>query len=141
MIQHQANLGGRTAGYMASWSDYIAFGRNAYKMRKYPDAEQHFRDALAVAQSNGADQSKIAESLINLGLACKAQNKYSQAEEYYEKGVRIYEATASSSTSLAAALNNLSVLYKAEAKYTDAELMYRRALGISEREHGEEHAT
>lgn len=56
----------------------------------YRRAENHFREAIEIAESIG-EKGMLGMSLLELGLLCRTMGKKQQAEQYVLKAVRFFE--------------------------------------------------
>jgi hypothetical protein len=62
MQNHTSDL----AGLEALWAAHLQSGQEAMHHGRLGEAEQHFLDALALAEQLGSDDLRVADSLIQL---------------------------------------------------------------------------
>ena len=58
---------------------------------KYEDARRTYSDALAIAESFGGADSRLAKTLNNLGASCFDGGRYAEAEIYYLRAVEMWK--------------------------------------------------
>ena len=122
------------------WKAHIDAGASAYRAGDYRAATARFESALNEAQSFGASDPRLAETLNNLALLYEVQGRFAEAEPLYRRSLGIYEkALGPNHPDVGRSLNNLAALYQVQGRFTDAETLYRRSLGIREKALGPDH--
>lgn len=120
----------------AEWDAAFDAGANAYGKGDYVTAEAEFQKAATEARAlaNGQPDSRVAQTLNNLGLVLYSQRKADAAEAAYKEALDIRLKLADQ-TPLGplAPLRNLGALYREQRKYADAQKCYEQAVAISEK--------
>src|SRR5260370_24410650 len=62
-----------------------------YQQRRYPEAEQVARRAVALVERASPDSPDLAVSLANLGELLRAQNRLAEAEPLFKRSLAIKE--------------------------------------------------
>jgi CHAT domain-containing protein/tetratricopeptide (TPR) repeat protein len=104
-------------------------------LRRYEQAEEAYKRALPIKEKAfGADDLKVANTLVGLGIAYWGQRKYADAEEIDKRALAIEErALGPNHAEVAIPLDNLAIVYLHQGKYSDAEGLSQRALAIREK--------
>jgi hypothetical protein len=103
-----------------------------YQQRRFADAEQLLRQALAIRQKAlPPGHPDLALSLNNLAATLRGQGKSAEAERLGRQAVAIWhKALPPGHPHLALSLNNLANTLHAQANYAEAEQLHRQALAI-----------
>lgn len=96
-------------------------------------AEELYREALALRRSIAPDGRRIGNLLFNLGSIAHERGRLAEAEKLYRQGLAIYEQFDPESYNIALTLNNLGILAKNKADLAGARLHYDKALEIFRR--------
>ena len=89
--------------------------------RKYAEAEELYRRALAIS----------ARTLANQANAYQSQGKYAEAEELYKRALAFLEkALGASHPDVAQTLNNLADVYRVQGRSDEADQLEKRATEI-----------
>jgi tetratricopeptide (TPR) repeat protein len=85
-------------------------GTAAYQQGHYQEAEDYFRDSLAIREKTfGPDHPAVAQSLNNLSTLYKNQGRYAQAEQLCKRELAILEKVLGPDhPAVAQSLNNLA---------------------------------
>jgi tetratricopeptide (TPR) repeat protein len=117
-----------------------AVGRSLTGLRKYVEAEDAFKPALAAAEKAfGPEDPLVALLLNNLGNLLSDQDRHEEAEPLLQRSLSLLDVEEPNEQALAAALNNLAVAKKEIGKLDEARMYYERSLGLMELAVGEEH--
>jgi len=73
------------------WDTLSAAGVKAYGERRLLEAEELFEDALTEAKASGAEDARLANSLMNLAHIKKDLAKFEDAESLFSKALAIRE--------------------------------------------------
>jgi tetratricopeptide (TPR) repeat protein len=123
-----------------AWKTHLEAGEKAFNKRRVNEAELQFADAVRIAESFGANDSRLAVSLNNLAAVYHTQGKYGMAEPLYLRALDIRKAILGDDhTDLSSNMYNLGVLYSAKQDYEKAEGYYMQALSLRERALGPNH--
>jgi tetratricopeptide (TPR) repeat protein len=118
----------------------LDYGWNLYEDRRFPEAERHVREALAIYKRNGTRDAKLIEIYATLQLCLNGQFKYPDAEVVATEGLAVgRELFPQGHAELANILHRLASAKIAERKYAEAEPLARQALEMHERWHGSNH--
>ncbi len=91
-------------------------------------------------ERDGAESSRLATQLNDLGVALKERGDYAGARTLYERSVTVLEAVHGPDDPMVAlSLSNLGNLLKELGDYDGARSLYERSLSIRETAHGPEH--
>ena len=105
-----------------------------YHERRLAEAEKAWADALIIARSEVANESRVALSLTNLGVIRLEQGRLAPSGEALTEAVDIYGRCGSAcSVALGVTLRNLGMVYQQEGRFVQAERCFRRALAVFER--------
>ena len=111
-----------------------AIGKSYKAMGQYTDAENYYRQALAMYRelSQSGVSEAIACVLNNLGSNYKAMGQNSDAEEYYKQALAMYGELLSDShrQTIASILHNLGDIKKAENSNQHVRKYYKQALSM-----------
>jgi predicted ATPase len=102
-------------------------GQLDYFMGRYPDAQRHLEESLAIARELANPQA-IAKPLQPLGLACLGQGDLKTARKHLEEALELARAVGDK-RNIGAALNALAQLHRVEGALDSAELLYENFLG------------
>jgi non-specific serine/threonine protein kinase/serine/threonine-protein kinase len=99
---------------------------------RYADAEQVFRDKLALAeQRDEPDEQELARTLNSLGIVLWNQGRYAESEEVFQRALTVREQLfGAESSEVAKTLFNLGNLAHALGELDRAEQYFTRALAI-----------
>jgi serine/threonine-protein kinase len=113
--------------------------RSLVILRQAERADSALREALALQQSLGADQSEVAGTIRQLASVAVARGDIRQAEEHVRHALAINErSSASGDSSVAASRLLLGSVLRRKGRLDEAEQEYRQALAIYERVLGAE---
>ena len=128
------------AAQEAQWALRMADATAALKRRDYADAEAELTKALAIAESFGDRDPRLARTLHNLGYIFRAQGRLANAEPMYLRALGLQEAILGREhLEVAQTLNNLAAVYRESGALDRAEPLYRRSLQIREKRLGATH--
>ncbi|MCB9471735.1 MAG: tetratricopeptide repeat protein [Candidatus Obscuribacterales bacterium] len=101
-------------------------------LRKYEEAESHFRKILTVARQVGNSRSlKVARALRDLGSLLVEKRDYEKAEPFLLEALDIQQSILGRDhVDLARTLIELASLHKSQNNFNLAEVEYKRALKI-----------
>lgn len=129
-----------TADSTDRWQTLTEAGIAARDGAQYDEAERLFLLARREAERFGANATRMATTLNDLGLVYHAQGQYARAKSYYEKALAQCErAVGSEQADVSTLLNNLAEIYREEGNFEQAETFYLRSLAIGERVLGRGH--
>ena len=74
----------------ALWETATEAGRQTYAEGRYADAEKRFAQALALAETFDAQDTRRAVSLTNLGSVYQSQGRYADAEVLYRRALAMW---------------------------------------------------
>ncbi|GAA4250245.1 tetratricopeptide repeat protein [Dactylosporangium darangshiense] len=118
-------------GEAAYFGDYIhQLGTLAHRLGDYAEAEQRYRQALAIFEQRG-EQSNRASTYLVLGMLAHDRGGYSEAEQRYRQALVIFEQL-DNRANLASTHHQLGALAKERGDYDEAERQYLRSLAIEE---------
>ena len=124
----------------AEWKTHMDAGESAYGAGDYRAANARFEAALREAESFGANDPRLADTLNNLGLLYKTQGRYADAEPLYLRSLEIRKkALGPDHPDVGEGLNNLAALYHAQGRFGEAEPIFKHGLAISEKALGPDH--
>jgi tetratricopeptide (TPR) repeat protein len=107
--------------------------------KRYPEAEQRFRDALARFEKiHGSEHADVARVTTNLALNLMLQKREDEAEKIFERAVAILEKLGNQEE-LAYALDGLATIRFRRDDFDGARALFRRALELHEKNHGKDH--
>jgi tetratricopeptide (TPR) repeat protein len=107
-------------------------GADCHMLGKYAEAEQHYKDALAIWRSRpDAPADVIGRALSNLATTYRARGLFSEAEEAYREAIGAIGETLYPAQ-YAFTLANLADLYCAQDRFADALAPARRAVEMLE---------
>ena len=122
------------------WERHMSAATQAYRQRRYAEAEKSLREALKEAERLGPEHPAVATTLNYLGGLYGTQGRYAEVEPLIKRALAIREkALGPEHPDVAASLHGLALLYQARAQYAAAEPLYKRALGILEKARGPAH--
>lgn len=94
------------------WEKYSKAGVKAHGEGRFLDAEKLFEDALNEAQASGAEDARLATSLMNLAQVKKGLGKFNEVEFLYLRALAIREKVLGADhLEVASSLNELGMLY------------------------------
>lgn len=103
--------------------------------QRFVDAEQHYRDALAIIEGllkqNSEEQGYLAQRallLCDLGDVLSQQGHYTQAKESYETALKVYTGI-NHLRGQSIVLTQMGYLAFLQHNYSEAQLYYHKALG------------
>jgi tetratricopeptide (TPR) repeat protein len=112
---------------------WASLGQVYQAERRWADAENLFRKALAVRErEQGPNHRDVASALNNLAVLLQDSKRFEEAEPLLERALRIWEDRLGSDHPLvAAASHNLAVLYTQVGRTREAETYFKRAIRIA----------
>jgi tetratricopeptide (TPR) repeat protein len=103
-------------------------------------ANLHSRSLAMREELLGADDARVAATLIGFATVRKNQERYTEAERLLVRAIGVLERTSGDNhPDIAVACNNLAQVYKATGRLQEAEPLYRRALAVWEHRLGAKH--
>jgi tetratricopeptide (TPR) repeat protein len=145
LVQHlPAQREARSEGTsrIADWADLLERAGDYFHGRAaYPQAEQLFRDALAIREKAlGSEHAVTAISLFSLAFLLQQHGDPAEAQRLYERALAINEkAYGPEHPDTAGILNWLAVLLTKQGDLARARPLLERALTIKEKVLGPEH--
>lgn len=122
------------------WTTYLRSGQRLLEQRNFGEAERLFASALGEAETFGARDSRVIESLNLLAKALRSQGKYGEIEPLYRRIVVFQKDVHGPDHPLVAkAMGNLAGLCRVLGKMDEAETLYMRSLVMLEKVHGSDH--
>ncbi len=107
------------------------FGRREEDIAEAAALEQTLSEALKEAETSGAEDTRVALTLNDLGVFYYLQGRYSEAEPLHKRALENQEnALGSTHPDLVRTLFNLAALAYAQNNYADSEALLKRALTI-----------
>lgn len=107
---------------------------------RYGNAELALKRSVEIASRDPADESALADWLLNLAEIHRLQGDYDLAEMEYERALELAEKHLCPGNHLLAWFyNQLAVTYSDRGKFDKAEPLYRKALEIVEKTVGPDH--
>jgi CHAT domain-containing protein/uncharacterized protein HemY len=97
---------------------------------KSPEALQLFKDAIILLEESG-DKTRLAATILNLGVAYVRIANYSAAREQLEAGLKIY-TELNNKLGMANAYSNLGAADVSQAKYASASAYFEKAKKMHE---------
>lgn len=95
------------------------------------EAQRLYETALHEAEKFGADDLRLASSLMNLAILYHNSGKFNEAEPLFSRALPIYEKQKGADSKLAAdALEAMGANYRALAKFPDAEKYLNQAITV-----------
>jgi len=134
--QHEAAIAEFEKAFAAAKNDsqrcalHILIGNSLAALSRLPEAEGHYRQALAGAEK-ADDEEGQAAALGNLGLVYAARGQLDKAEEHLMKALAIHEEIGDR-LGQGQDLGNLGTVYGRRGQLAQAEEHHRRALAIDE---------
>jgi CHAT domain-containing protein/tetratricopeptide (TPR) repeat protein len=131
-------------------------GQLYFGLRRWPDAEQYMRQALAIYEALARKETKnpalasiyLSRALANLAEVYRETNRPSEAEAHARRALTLAEGATSSSdkdvaagarSMIASCLNTLALLKQAANQLAEAEQLLRRVVEVHEQTLGAEH--
>lgn len=112
----------------------------AAKQGRPAEAEQLYKQSIALIEQALPDDPVLAGSLNNLGSFYIGQKRTAEATPLLERALSIYVSKlGDNNAQTATAINNLAGVYVSERKFDQAEALYRRALAATESILGPQH--
>ena len=94
------------------WEKYSAAGVKAHREGRLLDAEKLFEDALEEAKASGAEDARLATSLMNLAHVKKGLGKFDDVESLFSRALAIREKVLGADhLDVASSLNELGMFY------------------------------
>jgi CHAT domain-containing protein/Tfp pilus assembly protein PilF len=134
----RARLGAADANYRIAIHDLA----RAYEaMGKYAEAEQHYKQALAIEEKLfGPGNRKLVWIINNLAIVNMRQGKDAEAEELYKRALAIQtKELGEVQAEVGFTLDNLGLIYAHQGKYAEAEAAHKRGIAIMEKSLGADH--
>jgi tetratricopeptide (TPR) repeat protein len=111
------------------WQTLMDDGRQAYRQKRFAEAEQHMRGAIQLAERLGLNDDRLASVLCNLGLLWLEQGRAKDAERPLERAVNLYRACGARCASGAAmTLRTLANARRRLGRFTSAEQLVEEGL-------------
>lgn len=121
------------------WGTNQKAGDKAEKAGQLGEAEQHFRQAVAVAEKFGNDDIRLAGSLNSLALLLNQTLRSKEAEQLANRALEIYQtALGPQHRYVASVLTNLGQIKETEGDLKSVERLYGQALAIMQEKLGPE---
>jgi tetratricopeptide (TPR) repeat protein len=116
-------------------------GRALEAQQKYDEAEQLFREALAIGERvYGPGHRETATCLDNLATCLRKQGRYVDAVTFCARSMEIREAVLGKKHAhTASSYSNLGFLYRTLGRYEEAQTLLAQSLAVRERSLGENH--
>lgn len=126
----------------ASWSDLIDEGNRFEILRDFKEAKKYYLQAFELAQKEGKETPRTAESQARLAAVCVPLREIKAAEKYAQAALTTALAEKRSghlNEEVAVCMEDLAGAYVDEAPAADAEYCYKKAIDIREKLFGPEH--
>jgi tetratricopeptide (TPR) repeat protein len=105
--------------------------------RKFAEAENCFKESLAIEEQLGGDKREMATTLNNLARLYWSQGRYGEAEPMIKQVLEIdEEAKGPNHPNVATSLSVLAAIYQSQRKFADATRTRERELAIMEQLYG-----
>ena len=104
--------------------------------RKFAEAENCFKQSLAIEEKLGGDKRKMTAKLNNLARLYWFQSRYDEAEAMIKQVLEIDEEAKGNHPDVATALSVLAAIYRSQRKYAEATRAHERELAIMEQVYG-----
>jgi tetratricopeptide (TPR) repeat protein len=106
--------------------------------RRYVDAEQNYRDAIAIAETAlGKEHPETAKACLNLAAFYQIRRRDRGAEQLYRRAIEILEPLYGRDHALIlVARNELADVFRAEGRYTESERLGGASLAMLENKLG-----
>ncbi len=116
-------------------------GRALEAQQKYDEAEQLFREALAISERVYGDQHReTATCLDNLATCLRKQGRYVDAVTFCSRSLEVREAILGKKHAhTATSYSNLGFLYRTLGRYEEAQTLLAQSLAIREQSLGTNH--
>lgn len=110
----------------------INLGAIQFEGTKYPEAERHYRDALAITQPwYGNEHPATAAALTMLGRAIVQQGRFDEADSVLRRALAIHERVhGANHPRVASTLNELGIIAQRRKDLDGAERYFRRMAEI-----------
>ena len=110
-------------------------GELLYASNKYKLAEESFRKAMKICETNNLTQDPLYATLMgNLGLLYHTTHRFTLSQKYTDSCLHLRQRILPlESSPIAATINNLAVLYKDMGRFQEAEEQILEALRINEK--------
>src|SRR4030042_1835185 len=120
------------------WGTYVDEGRNAYNERRYEEAEQLFKKAVAEAEKFGPEDYRLGQSLYWLGSVVWDLGRPAEAKTLLERALGIIEQLKGTEAAMPARpiviadiLGRLSEIEAAKGNYNLAKAFASKAANLS----------
>ncbi len=124
-----------------TWESHNKKGVSAFQASRYAEAENHFIQALELAENAPINNDRLHFSLYQLAEIYRIQSKFVEAELVLKRTLEIdEELLGPKHPNVAFGLNNLASNYRVRGRYEEAEALLEKALKILEESLGREHA-
>jgi tetratricopeptide (TPR) repeat protein len=120
-----------TASQPSNWDLELQNGRNAARAGRVADAEQFYRNAIAIAEQAG-EPGRIANSITHLAILLRDRERYPEAAPLFHRALSIYRSTHDEPNT-ARALNNLASLKQVIGELAEAEKLFAEAYDLADR--------
>lgn len=128
------------AGDVDAWSRAYEAGKAAFERGEFPSAVEHLSRAVALAESLGTEDSRLADSLYLHAEAVRRFGRSADADALHLRALDIRRRQLEPDPlSLAQSMNALADLRRQQARYKEAEDLAREALATRERALGPDH--
>jgi tetratricopeptide (TPR) repeat protein len=117
---------------------YHQLGLIALNRRQLAEAEERFRQSLAIIES-GDDQAAIADDCSSLGQVMQYQRRYTEAKDWFRKALEVHQRLQDQEE-MVKDYRALGLAAQYRFEYEEAESWYQRARAIVEENRDEETA-
>lgn len=116
------------------WDHEIAVGDDAYNDGNFVEAEQHYRESLAIAERLHLSEAQRATSLASVAQSMRYEKKFKEAEPFFREALTIREKVLPANhPRMASTLEGLGASVFAQDRLNEAEGYFLRALAIRDR--------
>lgn len=124
--------------YLANFShNQFDVGSEAYKQKKFAQAEEAWRTALTAQRSSNSHPIEHIAVANHLAVLMSERNRFAEAEELFAEVLELRLRNSQNNADIAITMNNLGSCCKAQAKYDDAQKWLELALKRMRKEHPE----
>lgn len=119
------------------WESLIRAGKDALRRQQPDEADENFKTALSVAETFGAKDVRLIETLNFLAFAHFNKGDYGNAEQFYKRALKTAEDLwGEHSPDLIITLTGMGTNALSLKKVDVAEGLFKRALTLSQKHHG-----
>lgn len=117
------------------WTDAFAEGEKAFGERRFSDAELHYRDAAAIADTFSPHDEHLTESLGRLGTVYAVQQKFGQASATLQRNADLSQHIfGPASPQAVTALELLGILAMQQKDYPLAQRAFLQVIQAKEKQ-------